>query len=47
VGLVRREDGWHGQLPPRNGHGPWAVRVEALDENGDVLGHGAVTVLSN
>jgi hypothetical protein len=38
-------DTWRTVISPRNGNGPWVIRVEALDEEGNVLGRGALEVV--
>ncbi|MBI5535183.1 MAG: hypothetical protein HY898_20820 [Deltaproteobacteria bacterium] len=45
LGLTRAGDSWRGEIPPRNGSGPWVIRVEALDADDNVLGRGLLNVV--
>jgi hypothetical protein len=37
---------WAAMIPPKQGSGPWVVRVEVRDTDGNPLGHGALEVVS-
>jgi hypothetical protein len=45
VGLSKVGDSWQGEIAPRSGKGPWAIRVEALDADDNVLGRGLLNVV--
>ena len=45
LGLVREGEWWKASIPPRNGNGPWVIRVEALDADDNLLGYGALNVM--
>ena len=45
VGVYYAQGAWQADIPPRSGRGPWAIRVEALDADDNVLGRGLLQVL--
>jgi hypothetical protein len=45
VPLVKQGVVWRGAIRPRNGFGPWVVRVEVLDHDDNVLGRSMLEVV--
>lgn len=43
--IRRKGDVWTARIPPRNGRGPWVIRVDVTDLHGYPLGHGFLEVL--
>ena len=45
LGLTPAGDSWRGEIPPRNGTGPWTIRVEVLDADDNQIGRGMLQVV--
>lgn len=45
LNLTHSADGWHGEVAPRPGAGPWILRVEVVDEAGHALGRNFLEIV--